>query len=154
MEAYGQRVQQSVFECILAPEQMALLQHDLDQIIDQGTDSVRIYRLREPHNRYTHLIGRQTKVRYKGSTGVLNKPCANHRQREMGESFAPINPQNKTCIRGTTKAHPTHGATLAQGTITKQELVIPHSLSDPVSSALRGGCGLKRTSPQQMLIAP
>ena len=59
MEAYGQRVQQSVFECILAPEQMVLLQHDLDQIIDKATDSVRIYRLREPHKRYTRLMGRQ-----------------------------------------------------------------------------------------------
>ena len=59
MEAYGQRVQKSVFECILHPEQVVLLQHDLEQTIHKDTDSVRIYRLREPHNRYTHLIGRQ-----------------------------------------------------------------------------------------------
>lgn len=58
-EAYGQRVQKSVFECLLAPEQMVLLQHDLREAIDVRRDSVRIYRLREPHGRYTHLMGRQ-----------------------------------------------------------------------------------------------
>ncbi len=58
-EAYGQRVQKSVFECVLAPEQAALLQHDLEGAIDKQEDSIRIYRLREPHSRHTRLIGRQ-----------------------------------------------------------------------------------------------
>ena len=58
-EAYGQRVQKSVFECILAPEQVVLLQHDLDEVIDKQQDSIRLYRLREPHGRYTFLMGRQ-----------------------------------------------------------------------------------------------
>ena len=61
MEAYGQRVQKSVFECILLPEQIVLLQHDLNQTIDKQHDSVRIYRLREPHSQHTHLIGKQHK---------------------------------------------------------------------------------------------
>lgn len=59
MEAYGQRVQKSVFECILMPEQMTLLQHDLRRAINRREDSIRIYRLREPHNRYTFLMGQQ-----------------------------------------------------------------------------------------------
>ena len=58
-EAYGQRVQKSVFECVLAPEQAALLQHDLEGAIDKDEDSIRIYRLREPHGQHTHLVGRQ-----------------------------------------------------------------------------------------------
>ena len=58
-EAYGQRVQKSVFECILAPEQMTLLQHDLDGVIDKLEDSIRIYRLREPQGRHTLIMGRQ-----------------------------------------------------------------------------------------------
>ena len=60
-EAYGQRVQKSVFECILAPEQEPLLQHALEDVIDIKEDSIRIYRLREPHRRYTYKVGRQPK---------------------------------------------------------------------------------------------
>ncbi|MCY3887249.1 MAG: CRISPR-associated endonuclease Cas2 [Chloroflexi bacterium] len=30
-KAYGQRVQKSVFECVLAPEQVELLRHDLEK---------------------------------------------------------------------------------------------------------------------------
>lgn len=58
-EAYGQRVQKSVFECLLAPEQVVLLQHDLREVIDMQKDSIRMYRLREPHDRYTFMMGRQ-----------------------------------------------------------------------------------------------
>ena len=58
-EAYGQRVQKSVFECLLAPEQLLLLQHDLKQEINTQKDSIRMYRLREPHSRYTFIMGRQ-----------------------------------------------------------------------------------------------
>ena len=58
-EGYGQRVQKSVFECIVAPEQEVLLRHDLEDTIDPGEYSIRIYRLREPHQRYTYLAGSQ-----------------------------------------------------------------------------------------------
>ena len=60
-EGYGQRVQKSVFECILAPEQEVLLRHDLEEVLDKDEDSIRIYRLREPHQRYTYLAGCQPK---------------------------------------------------------------------------------------------
>lgn len=40
---YGQRVQNSVFECLLDPAQFAELKHRLESIIDQETDSVRYY---------------------------------------------------------------------------------------------------------------
>ncbi len=58
-EGYGQRVQKSVFECILAAEQEVLLRHDLEEVMDKDEDSIRIYRLREPHQRYTYLAGQQ-----------------------------------------------------------------------------------------------
>ena len=58
-EAYGQRVQKSVFECVLAPEQVELLHHDLESVIDKQHDSIRTYRLREPHEQYTFRSGRQ-----------------------------------------------------------------------------------------------
>lgn len=58
-QGYGQRVQKSVFECVLNPAQFELLRNDLLAAIDPRVDSIRIYRLREPHDRYTFLAGRQ-----------------------------------------------------------------------------------------------
>lgn len=40
---YGQRVQNSVFECIVNPAQFAELKHRLSEIIDKEKDSIRFY---------------------------------------------------------------------------------------------------------------
>lgn len=42
---YGQRVQQSVFECILDAAQCRLVKHKLEQLIDPAHDSLRFYTL-------------------------------------------------------------------------------------------------------------
>lgn len=42
---YGQRVQNSVFECLLDAAQYRLLQNKLCSLIDEETDSLRFYRL-------------------------------------------------------------------------------------------------------------
>lgn len=42
---YGQRVQHSVFECLLEPQQFAELKHRLETIIDPAHDSLRYYYL-------------------------------------------------------------------------------------------------------------
>lgn len=42
---YGQRVQNSVFECSLSPAQLVDLQAKLLTIIDQENDSIRFYNL-------------------------------------------------------------------------------------------------------------
>lgn len=42
---YGQRVQNSVFECILDAAKYREVQHKLEQIIDKDTDSLRFYYL-------------------------------------------------------------------------------------------------------------
>jgi len=42
---YGQRVQNSVFECILDPVQFAKLKHSLCNIMDPEKDSIRFYSL-------------------------------------------------------------------------------------------------------------
>jgi len=42
---YGQRVQNSVFECLVDPAQMVELRDKLLNIINKETDSVRIYHL-------------------------------------------------------------------------------------------------------------
>ncbi len=44
---YGQRVQQSVFECLVGPEQWVLLREALLGEIDPAEDSLRIYPLDE-----------------------------------------------------------------------------------------------------------
>ncbi len=58
-EAHGQRVQKSVFECIVTPGQLEQLKHRLHREIDEGEDSLRIYRLQEPRERYLHAMGRK-----------------------------------------------------------------------------------------------
>lgn len=42
---YGQRVQNSVFECLLDPAQFADFKRKLERLIDPEKDSVRYYRL-------------------------------------------------------------------------------------------------------------
>lgn len=42
---YGQRVQNSVFECLLNPTQFAELKHRLESIVNDKTDSLRYYSL-------------------------------------------------------------------------------------------------------------
>lgn len=60
--AYGQRVQKSVFECSLTPVQLERLEHRLTGIINVDEDSLRIYRLLEPRDRYQRIYGRRREV--------------------------------------------------------------------------------------------
>ena len=55
---YGQRVQNSVFECMLDAAQCKMVQHKLEQLIDPQLDSLRFYFL---GNRY------KTKVEHIGT---------------------------------------------------------------------------------------
>lgn len=55
--AHGQRVQKSVFECSLTDAQLEELLHRLLAVIDDDKDSLRVYRLREPRERYTAIYG-------------------------------------------------------------------------------------------------
>lgn len=53
---HGQRVQNSVFECLLNPAQLTAVKHALAAIIDEQTDSLRFYNLgNQYHNRIEHL---------------------------------------------------------------------------------------------------
>lgn len=52
---YGQRVQHSVFECLVDPHQFAELRHRLETTIDKETDSLRYYFLgKKWKNRVEH----------------------------------------------------------------------------------------------------
>ena len=53
---YGQRVQNSVFECILDPAQLTKLKNQLMKIIDEEEDSLRFYYLgNEWRTRVEHI---------------------------------------------------------------------------------------------------
>lgn len=56
---YGQRVQQSVFECRVTAAQMEELEDRLVRTIDPAQDSLRIYRLAEPRQKYVKRHGTQ-----------------------------------------------------------------------------------------------
>lgn len=54
---WGQRVQLSVFECVVDPGQWVLLKNQLEQIIDEKTDSLRYYYLGSNWKRKVEHIG-------------------------------------------------------------------------------------------------
>ncbi|ANS75694.1 CRISPR-associated protein Cas2 [Paenibacillus yonginensis] len=60
---YGQRVQNSVFECIVDAAQFTALKFELAQLIDEEQDSLRFYRL---GNNY------KTKVEHMGAKPSLD----------------------------------------------------------------------------------
>jgi CRISPR-associated protein Cas2 len=57
-EGFGQRVQNSVFECTLKEAQLEQLVHRLEKAIDADQDSLRIYRLRQPRAQFVQVIGK------------------------------------------------------------------------------------------------
>lgn len=58
---YGQRVQNSVFECMLDFSQLLFVKEKLLAIIDENTDSVRIYRLGDKYeSKIEHFGAKQT----------------------------------------------------------------------------------------------
>jgi len=64
---YGQRVQNSVFECILDPALLKQLQNILEKIIDAEKDSLRYYYLgNEWRNRIEH-VGAKASIDIEGT---------------------------------------------------------------------------------------
>ncbi|MCI5972727.1 MAG: CRISPR-associated endonuclease Cas2 [Anaerococcus sp.] len=55
---YGQRVQNSVFECSLTPAQLVNLKTKLLEIIDQDHDSIRFYNLGKNWQNRVETIGK------------------------------------------------------------------------------------------------
>ena len=56
---YGQRVQNSVFECLVDSTQFAMLKKQLLDIIDEEKDSVRYYMLGDKYKNKVEHIGTQ-----------------------------------------------------------------------------------------------
>ena len=57
---YGQRVQNSVFECELTEVQLCMLKDRIKEIIDNSLDSIRIYHLNRNENRRVDVLGVET----------------------------------------------------------------------------------------------
>jgi CRISPR-associated protein Cas2 len=58
---FGQRVQHSVFECLVDPVQLAELREKLERIIDHDKDSLRFYNLGDNwHRRVDHVGAKPT----------------------------------------------------------------------------------------------
>lgn len=57
---YGQRVQNSVFECEVTEAQYSLLKERIRAIIDTSVDSIRFYMLSKNENRRVEVIGIET----------------------------------------------------------------------------------------------
>jgi len=55
---YGQRVQQSVFECRVTRVKYDQLVDDLTTIIDSDEDSLRVYRIAQPSDETVQVWGR------------------------------------------------------------------------------------------------
>ena len=65
--AHGQRVQKSVFECMLTDTQLERFTYKLLKEIEPSQDSLRIYRLREPRTAYTQIFGLSPPVDFGGT---------------------------------------------------------------------------------------
>lgn len=59
---YGQRVQFSVFECVVDPAQWAKLKNTLEKIIDKNKDSLRYYYLGANYKRRVEHVGTKPSI--------------------------------------------------------------------------------------------
>ena len=65
-ENYGQRVQHSVFECLVEPAQITLLKSKLEKIIDPDKDSLRYYYLGNEWRSRVEHVGAKKSVNLEG----------------------------------------------------------------------------------------
>jgi CRISPR-associated protein Cas2 len=64
---YGQRVQYSVFECIVDPAQWTFLRDQLVEIIDEDKDSLRFYYLGSNWHRRVEHVGAKAGIDQEGT---------------------------------------------------------------------------------------
>ena len=63
---YGQRVQNSVFECLLDPSMLKQLQEKLEKIIDIEKDSLRYYYLGDEYKNRIRHVGAKKSIDMEG----------------------------------------------------------------------------------------
>lgn len=64
---HGQRVQNSVFECVLTEVQLTELKNKLLHVMDTQTDSIRIYFLNRNENRRIITLGKDESIDVEGT---------------------------------------------------------------------------------------
>jgi CRISPR-associated protein Cas2 len=64
---YGQRVQNSVFECVIEPSKFKEVQHRLQEIINKDKDSLRFYYLGNNYKNKVEHIGAKTSLDIEGT---------------------------------------------------------------------------------------
>ena len=64
---YGQRVQNSVFECLIDPAQLKQLQATLEKLIDKDKDSLRYYYLGDEWRRRVEHMGAKASLDLEGT---------------------------------------------------------------------------------------
>lgn len=62
--AHGQRVQNSVFEVSVTDVQLLILRERLQTEMDPTEDSIRLYRLRQPRDKFVEAFGRDAYVNF------------------------------------------------------------------------------------------
>lgn len=60
--AHGQRVQNSVFEVSVTDVQLLTLRQKLLEVLDPLEDSIRLYRLRQPREKFVEAYGRDSYI--------------------------------------------------------------------------------------------
>lgn len=63
---YGQRVQNSVFECVVDSTQLTRLKHELEKLIDPQEDSLRFYNLGDKYKNKVEHVGTKTSFDLEG----------------------------------------------------------------------------------------
>ena len=66
-ENYGQRVQNSVFECIIDPARLKELQATLEKLINPKTDSLRYYYLGDEWRKRVEHVGAKASLDLEGT---------------------------------------------------------------------------------------
>jgi CRISPR-associated protein Cas2 len=59
LQGYGLRVQKSVFECVLSPDQYKTLQKRLHKLIREQEDQIRFYPMSPRHRQLVKIVGMQ-----------------------------------------------------------------------------------------------
>ncbi len=66
-QSYGQRVQNSVFECVIDPARLVTLKAQLEEIIDPDVDSLRFYYLGNDWRKRVEHVGAKPAVDIEGT---------------------------------------------------------------------------------------
>ena len=88
-ENYGIRVQNSVFELQINREELALLKDEIQRVIENDKDSIRIYNLgNSKRKNQIDVIGKNEKIEiFKDSTYFFNLTISSHKYTICWEAF-------------------------------------------------------------------